>query len=119
LRSTACKDDAGRGPWRPGLSRFWVDEDSDRPLVQETSVDLLRRAGVVLRPGWHYGCACRSFEALLAWFTPVEVGRLGAMGFSVVRLEVDRVVAESEHQLVFARRVRLNRDIVRLPWPER
>jgi hypothetical protein len=112
------QDDDGRGPWRPGLSRYWIDEASDfaaRPL--ETAVDLLRRAGVTLAPGWHYGCACRSMEALLRWFTEVELGRLSRMGFALVRLDADRVVVESELQVVFARRRPLRVGVTVLPWP--
>ena len=105
----------GRGPWRPGLSRFWIDEDCDKPLpepVQDAFPDVFRR----IPRGWHAGCACRSVEDLRAWFSPIEEHRLEAMGYSPVQIVVDKILAENHHQVVFARRKPLNQDVILLPW---
>ena len=57
-----------------------------------------------LPPGWHYGCGCRSLQALGAWFTQVERERLLGFGYWPVCLTVDAVLKESEWQAFFARR---------------
>lgn len=94
----------GRGPWRPGWSRQWIDVDAPADRLVESLSDLLTIEQLrSLPPGMHYGCACRSLEALLAWFTPVERLRLKGFGYSPVRLNVDQVLAESPLQLVVGR----------------
>lgn len=109
--------DDGRGPWRPGFSVQWIDEDADCGHLSETLMDLmpvpLLRA---LPDGWHYGCGCRSVSELGRWFTQVERVRLERLGFYPVRMHVDRVLAESEKQVFFARRRPLNDGASRISW---
>ena len=106
----------GRGPWRPGLSKHWIDNDSDRPL----QADVLAAFGMdwlaKIPQGWHCGCACRSLDALMAWFTPVEQTRLEAMGYSPVMLSVDKIIVENADQVVFARRSPLVLVQMTFPW---
>ncbi len=107
----------GRGPWRPGLSKFWADpERTYLPadvLTAFAGTDWMAR----IPYGWHMGCACRSIERLLAWFTPMERGILEKVGYNPVALQVDRIIAENEDQLVFARRNPMNYGaIIRMPW---
>lgn len=87
------QDRDGRGPWKPGLSRYWVEDSSAVGPLQETIMDLCGGFSGMekLERGWHYACACRSPEALAAWFTPVEAIRLAAMGYAPVRIKADRV----------------------------
>ena len=107
----------GRGPWRPGWSHTWVDADAPVGRTSETLMDLIPADIMRSLPrGWSYGCACRSMDALLDWFTPVERLRLAEHGYSPVRLWVDVVLAESEWQLVFARRRPLTDGATRLRW---
>lgn len=99
------QDAEGRGPWRPGFSRLWVrdraDHDNLRPWVEQFGV------GIILRDGWpfgrHFGCGCRTLEQLRRWFTREEYDTLRAYGYSAVQLMADRVLAESDIQLVFQR----------------
>ena len=108
------QDRDGRGPFRPGgLSDRWVDEDpraDERPFV---NVDFPPAVFTVLydlaRRGYHVGCGFPSLEKLKRWFSSAELSKLYELGFRVVRLTVDEIVAESETQLVFARAVPLNR----------
>jgi hypothetical protein len=98
------QDDEGRWPWRPGLSRHWVRERDDhanlRPWMQEFG-------DVIPRSGWpfgnHFGCACKTIEQLRRWFSADEYETLLSFGFEAVQMEVDRVLAESDIQLVFQR----------------
>ncbi len=94
----------GRGPYKPGFSESWVDEDRDGsehpPFFEEMGWEILQKAP----QGYAIGCAFRSLEALRRWFSETELSRLRAYGYAVVTMEADIILGESERQLVFARR---------------
>ncbi|WP_439587511.1 hypothetical protein [Hydrogenophaga sp.] len=97
------QDDEGRGPYRPGFSRAWVDplhEIKNPAMFTEFGVGVVGKA----LPGEGLGCAFRTVEQMKAWFSEGEQERLRFFGYTFVALEADRIVAESERQLVFARR---------------
>jgi hypothetical protein len=100
----------GRGPWRPGFSHRWV-EDCDRPLpppwFEEFGTKIMRG----LKATEFVGCGCRTLEQIDKWFIPRELDRLCVLGFHLVCMEVDRVIAESENQIVFARSKPLALDV--------
>ena len=106
----------GRGPWRPGLSKHWIDNDSDRPLqsaVHEAfGWDWIKK----IPQGWHAGCACRTLAGLMAWFTPVERNRLAAMGYSPVTIYPDKIIEENADQVVFACKTPLAFCCIALTW---
>ena len=97
----------GRGPYRPGLTKHWVDRESHRPVP----TDVLTAFGLEWKSdipkGWYCGCACRSLETLLQWFTAVELQRLSEMGYSVVEFNADKIVREDGMQVIFAKRLPL------------
>lgn len=107
----------GRGPWRPGLSKHWIDEESDRPLF----ADVVSAFGLSWRKripkGWHCGCACRDLSSLFAWFTPIEMQRLASIGYRPVCFMPDKIIAEDEHQVIFARKTPLSDNVQELTWP--
>lgn len=108
----------GRGPWRPGFSHVWIDDDAPSGHLTETVMDLLPVAVLRSLPTTHaYGCGCRSLEQLCEWFTPVERDRLSRLGFSPVVMHVDEVLAESDRQVFFARQRPLTDGVTRLNWP--
>lgn len=98
------QDRFGRGPYRPGFTNTWADED--RSLSQCPSVfqEFGSNPWRDIRKGEHCGCAFDSISQLRAWFSDAELEKLFFAGYSCVELEVDRVLAQSAHQLVFARR---------------
>lgn len=106
------QDDKGRGPWRPGFSKYWRDSCDDR--ITETVMDLV--GGIEnmrnLPRGFYYGCACKSKEQLLSWFSDDERRILESVGFKIITVSVDRVVADGEHQMLVASRVPFNQCIV-------
>ncbi|MGH9697980.1 MAG: hypothetical protein ACRD52_00805 [Candidatus Acidiferrales bacterium] len=108
----------GRGPWRPGFSKHWIDESSDRPL----QADVLSAFGLDWRDeiprGFAAGCACRSYDALLNWFTPIEQARLLSLGYKPVRFKADAIIRENEDQVIFAKRARLHEAVEVLEWPQ-
>lgn len=99
------QDIEGRGPWRPGFSRYWVrdraDHDNLQPWPVQFGHDLIKRSGWPF--GKHYGCACRTLDQLRRWFAADEYATLQSYGYSAVQMEVDQVLAESDIQLVFVR----------------
>lgn len=108
----------GRGPWRPGWSHTWIDGAAPEGRLSETIMDLMPIDRLRDLPaGFHYGCACRTLEALCAWFTPVEIQRLSALGFHPVKLNVDQVLAESSWQMLVGRRRPFTDGATRLRWP--
>jgi len=106
------QDAEGRGPFRPGFSHWWVEERPDHdnlvPWMQQFGHDALQRAGWPF--GKHFGCACRTLEQLRRWFTAGEYATLERFGFQAVRLDVARVLHESEIQLLFQRAKPLRAD---------
>lgn len=107
----------GRGPWRPGFSHVWVDEDAPSGHLTETVMDLIPVEVLRNLPTTHaYGCGCRTLAQLRDWFTPVERQRLSRLGFHPVVMRVDAVLAESDRQVFFARCRPLAEGATRLKW---
>lgn len=112
------QDATGRGPWRPGFSSHWIDGGAPAGRLTETIMDLMPLADLAALPrSHHYGCACRSLEALMSWFTPAERGRLEAFRFYPVKIRINYIVAESQTQLLAARRRPFAEGATRLRWP--
>lgn len=93
----------GRGPWRPGMSHLWHDEA--KTYLPDSIVDAF---GLDWRgeipDSWACGCACRSLDGLLKWFTPLERRRLDRMGYAPVAIRADKIIRENADQVIFAPR---------------
>ncbi len=108
----------GRGPWRPGFSLRWIDQHAPVGRLSETIMDLMPISELRSLPNtMHYGCACRSLQSLCNWFTPLEIERLEALGFYPVRMNVDRILIESQWQMLVGRRRPFAEGASRLRWP--
>lgn len=101
IRIFRIQDADGRGPYKPGFSHRWVDQRADDTHRPPYFVEFPHISRLLL-PGWHYGCGFRTARQLHRWFSQAEVGRLKKLGYDVVLLDVDRIIAESDNQLVFA-----------------
>jgi len=111
------QDADGRGPWRPGFSQTWIDGDAPADRLMETVMDLVPLHVLRALPDtMQYGCACRSLDALMRWFTPREKETLARAGYHPVRLRADVVLAETEWQLVIGRRRPFRDGATRLRW---
>jgi len=107
------QDHEGRGPWRPGFSKKWVDvlgPPPPPPYFEEFPnwqelIKLPKQAGL------HHGCGCRSIEQMRRWFTKNEMWKLRRLGFAIVTMDVDEIIAESDNQVIFARLKSLNKDV--------
>jgi hypothetical protein len=107
------QDDEGRGPFKPGFSRFWLDPDwsSELPTwMEEFGRDVMPQVSK-----YHYGCGVRSFSQLARWFSDKEVKAMYFYGYSIVSMRVDEIIAESKNQNVFRRRLPLNVDVTLIP----
>lgn len=105
------QDDEGRGPFRPGMTDRWLVEHEGKPvgLINGLGIDRLRRhvaAFSTMFPGveFHYGFGCASLDGLFRWFTPGERRTLGQLGYHLVAMKADRVVAGNQNEFLFARR---------------
>lgn len=112
------QDADGRGPFRPGFSKVWMDErffPGMGPLptwMEEFGVDnIVRRCR-----GRHIGSAVMKLTDLGRWFSPTERRRLKFHKFNVVSIEADEILAESKNQVVFASVVPLSEASRLLPW---
>ena len=104
------QDAEGRGPWKPGFSQFWVEDRDDHDLLRPWYEQFGRvdRKAIV---GMHIGCGCQTVEQLRRWFTPTEYARLVRYGYKAVRMNVGRILGESDIQCVFERSIPLARDV--------
>lgn len=103
------QDADGRGPYKPGFSGTWCDDMGPPvpPTWMQEFPGLLRK----MNDGFHYGSGCVSLAQLTKWFTPTERFRLSILGYRVVSMNVDKVLAESRNQVVFARAKPLNEEV--------
>ena len=103
IRILRIQDAEGRGPYRPGMSQHWVDDHGPPPpppIFVEFGADIVNRCG----PDECMGCGFRTLDQLHKWFTKSELRKMKALGYQLVVLWVDRIIAESPHQVVFARK---------------
>ena len=114
--------DDGRGPFRPCTTALWTDavvSAEHAAYVRETALDFLS-SDDFQRIWWselHYAMGCRTLPLLLKWFTEGEQRRLAHLGYHIVCVQADTIVAESAKQLVFGRKRPLAEGAVFLPWP--
>lgn len=108
------QDKKGRGPYKPGFSHVWTDENADeasRPAVMMEFGWGFRDKAM---PGQAVGCAFRSIDQLKRYFTGLEIHRLYSLGYAITQMEVDAILHESENQLVIARNKPLHSGVKRL-----
>lgn len=109
------QDMDGRGPWKPGFSHRWVEDRPEHEFAALMPGPLEFAAvirSVILRSrGANIGYGCRSLKQLRRWFTAGEHATLIQFGYQVVRMKVDRILAESEIQCVFERAEPLRKNV--------
>jgi hypothetical protein len=117
------QDKAGRGPFKPGMSQHWVEDNSDvvppPPVHEAFGPDLFATLHNLIKVnGGACGCACLEKADFAKWFTPIERNNLNKLGYRLVTLKPDRIVATAPHQVVFWRKRPLNRDTLVIPWSD-
>ena len=93
------QDSDGRGPYKPGISHIWSDQDSTAgaPYFEEFGWQILD----TIPQGMHSGCAFQTMDQLHAWFSQAELNRLLRMGYQIVTVKADGIAAQSDRQTVF------------------
>lgn len=117
MRVYRVQDADGRGPFRPGMSSRWVDDNDILPpptWMAEFGPDVMKDR----RPDEFVACAVADLAQLSRWFSATEMPRLRALGYRLVALNVDRILAQSSNQIVFARRRPLNSGVTILRFPD-
>lgn len=104
------QDRDGRGPWKPGFSRKWIEPREDHENLPSWYAEFGPIHNRILY-GEEMGSGCRTLEQLRRWFTRSEYKRLREYGYRAVKMEVGRILAESEIQCVFGRAKPLNEDV--------
>lgn len=102
------QDIVGRGPYRPGFSHRWSDPNGpDNPPwwveIGETIESAHARCN---DPTMHYGCGFDTLDQLHAWFNSRDLRNLDRLGFKMVRIVPDVIVARTPSQVVFGARQR-------------
>ncbi len=99
--------ESGFGPWVPGWSHTWVDPNFKRPLgiLQEFGDDVITKN---IRANEIWGTGVLELNQMKKWFNTNEMTKLFEKGYAIVEMQVDRIIAKSEHQIVFARAVPLS-----------
>lgn len=99
------QDANGRGPFKPGMTRFWSvdrpDHDNLRPWLESVSHSQLATWHRKYR---HLGCGCLTLEELRRWFVPREYETLLLMGYRAVEIGADSILWRDGTQVVFGRR---------------
>lgn len=119
MRVFRIQDQDGRGPFKPGFSKYWADSDfapgmkALPPFMEEFGPDAINRLAM---PGErHFGSAVRGVGKLREWFSDAERERLAGLGYYIGAIDHARVLAESENQLLIASRVPFSSCVV-VPW---
>lgn len=110
------QDKEGRGPFKPGFSHCWLDQnrtlESHPSIMQDFGWDFTR----LIHPGEHFGCCFLSMDALLRWFSVSELERLERYKHHAIELRDCRIIAESSTQVMMSRIKPLRVGAVRVKW---
>jgi hypothetical protein len=100
------QDIEGRGPYRPGLSQKWCDPTgpANVPWWLEIGETIGAAHARMADRSMHYGCGFATLEQLHSWFTPRELRTLDRLGFKLVRISPDAIIALTPTQVVFGSR---------------
>ena len=99
------QDKNGRGPFRPGFTIKWNEVREDTANLEPFYCEFPSFNAVNdVANNEHCGCACSTQKQLRRWFTEIEYRRLKELGYRAVKLKVNRILHESEIQLIFTRK---------------
>lgn len=103
------QDREGRGPFRPGFSQMWLDEDIGNRASLPTWMEEfgLEEATAAMSAGFTVFSAVRTVDKIRDWFSDSERQRLYGFGFYLVEVPNSVVLRESQHQLLCCRQLPL------------
>lgn len=112
------QDNEGRGPFKPGMTERWLVDHGSKPvgLINELGVWRVRLAMETFvrkhQEIHNFGFGCESLDDIFRWFTPSERRTLDRLGYQLVAMLADDLVARNPNEVLFARRRPLSRRAV-------
>lgn len=116
MKIIRVQDRFGRGPWRPGLSSKWVDDNRDFSLPP-IFLEIPNFASICDKAHanqLHVGCAVVA-ERFQDWFTKSEIKKLRGLGFRPVNATLCIILAKTPTQILIASKSPLSK-LTRLSW---
>lgn len=103
----------GRGPWKPGFSKVWIQDREDHNNLKPWFIEFDHESIFCLASSHgirNIGSGCSDIEQLRRWFTSLEYIRLMLLGYRAVQMQPDVIFAESDTQLVFGKKKKFKDD---------
>lgn len=105
------QDVNGHGPFKPGFSKLWVVDRQDLENLPSWMIEFhFETVHQKIKQGEFSGSGCKTLKQLRRWFIREEYENLQLFGYRTVKLSVDRILAQSAIQCVFARKKPLSQD---------
>lgn len=113
MKSTIYRvqDGTGRGPYRPGFSKFWVKDRPDLEHLSPWYVEFPEDVWPIATKSIHTGCGCLTLDQLRRWIVEDEYSVLVLFGYSAVEVPDVEIIAESGIQAIFTRDRPLNEGV--------
>ena len=101
------QDAEGRGPFKPGVTTKWLQW---RPEVIPLIPWPMEFPWITMKHlrGYHFGCGCATVVQLQRWISDYEYRILQQLGYNAVKMQVSKIIAQSDIQTVFGRNIPLN-----------
>lgn len=113
------QDADGRGPWKPGFSKNWIDWHKDDSLCPPIQVEFPNWKAVIqiagIRGFTAFGCCVAGMAGLHRWFTPDEMRRLARFGYNLIDASAMTPICTGKSQII-AGWTRPLRELPALPW---
>jgi hypothetical protein len=79
----------GRGPFKPGFSERWVD--NNRTYFHDAHIKEMIKVKKLAAPDLKLAFACKSIEDLQKWVNKAEYEKLKKFGYYAISLEVEYI----------------------------
>ena len=100
------QDKDGRGPFKPGFTKLWLQVEKElTSWIEEFGKQIIND----VKPDEYIGSGVDKIEKINLWFTNQELIFLKLLGYNLVLMKVNRILAKSDIQLVFTRNRPLNK----------
>lgn len=96
------QDADGRGPYRPGFTHVWQDDEG--PVNPPMPVPVIMALRAAMPRHHHMGFGFVSLEQLRQWFTVPELRKLHVLGYVIAEMGATGILRRDEKQVVFHRR---------------
>jgi hypothetical protein len=96
------QDAQGRGPFKPGFSNKWLDQN--RSYYPDAPISELIRIKRSADPELHLAFACLSVDDVKKWVSESEMAILKKHGYNVVSMEADKIWPLTDQAIVGRKR---------------